>query len=183
MMDTYKDDQSYIGEGGRRHEERDAQRRLCNGNEQSGNQPSATPEQFVDISSAEITIRMALYPTLPPVQIYSFVSGTQGFSTTVVVGAPQGRPFISSQQQQARSRSKSPPLPSPTQSAFSQYRSRSQTFAKRKPPSRNQFSYGHPAPIGLSTRTTRVSSMVLTDGMKSLTLDDYEEENMDYTWG
>ena len=120
-------------------------------------------------STAEVTVE---------IRTFVFTKPESGVSTTVVVNTGQNFPRVPSINQQIRSRSKAPPLPSAIRPTFSAYRSRSQTITQR------QASGSIPSSFGKSTgasRRMRVSSMGLTDGMKSLTLEECEDM-MDFTW-
>jgi hypothetical protein len=140
----------------------------------AGHQPTTTA----------VMVQMASHPIVSAVQIQTFVSAdpAAGISTIVAVGTTvaggthQERPRIPS-----RSRSKTPPLQFAMKPAWSRYRSRSQTITQRQASGSIPFGFGQPAATGLR-RSTHVSSMGLTDGMKSLTLNDCED-TMDYTWG
>lgn len=140
---------------------------------------SAIPlEHSSDDQSTELTVQMALHPTLAPVQVQTCVFGDQTISTTIVLTARQDRRRVSSHH--IRSRSKSPP--SIPRALNARHRSYSQNFAPREPSGKYECS-GPATAMSVSKRTTRVSSMKITDGMKSLTLEDYDEDRMDYTWG
>lgn len=131
-------------------------------------------------STAAVTVQMVSHSTLAPARIQAFISTDTeaGISTTFVVSARQDRPRVPSHSQQFRSRSKTPPLPSAMKPAFARYRSRSQTLTQRQASGSLPSAYGQPTGV---RRTMRVSSMGLTDGMKSLTLEECEDR-MDFTW-
>ena len=143
-------------------------------NQVVGHQPTTTA----------VMVQMASHPILSAVQIQTFMStdSVAGISTIVAVGTTvAGGTHHERQRIPSRSRSKTPPPQFAMKPTWSRYRSQSQTITQRQASGSIPCGFGQPAATGLR-RSTQASSMGLTDGMKSLTLNDYEDA-MDYTWG